>query len=143
MAEVAGVMWGMSGIAVVEASVGTRLLQILSDVSIPEPFKRMMMAEARSMMELIERLQFKSEKVGLLAESVLHLNKVVKCLREDLRVKEELMAGVKAPGASMCKEFTKTARGIMNWVRSLPSRSCGSGPSKWARLRDWRLGWLV
>ena len=74
VADVAGVTRGLSEIAMAEAPVGTRLLQILGAVSIPEPFKRTMVAETRSMMELIENLRFKADNVGMLAQTVLRLN---------------------------------------------------------------------
>ena len=105
VADVAGVTRGLLEIAVAEAPVGTRILQILGAVSIPEPFKRTMVAEARSMMELIENLRFKADNVGMLAQTVLCLNEEVKAVRVRMEEKDEMLAHIEASRASAYKEL--------------------------------------
>ena len=105
VADVAGVTRGMAEVTVAGAPLGTRLLQILGAVAIPEPFKRTMVAEVRSMMSKIEILEFKSKNVGVMAESVLELDAKLKLTREELSEKDEMMARVEASRASACKEL--------------------------------------
>ena len=57
------------------------------------------------MMELIEKLRFKADGVGMLVETVLHLDKEVKEMHVKMEKKDKMLAGVNASRASACREL--------------------------------------